>query len=54
MEALREVDKQVEGNTRVIHLFDREGDIAEVFDRIRQLKHTGVVVRAVNNSHPQN
>ena len=49
VEALREVDKQVEGNTRVIHIFDREGDIAEVFDQVRQLKHTGVVVRAAHN-----
>lgn len=32
VEALIEVDKQVEANTRVIHIFDREGDIAEVFD----------------------
>jgi len=36
-------------NTRVIHIFDREGDIAEVFDQVRQLKHTGVVVRAAHN-----
>lgn len=49
VEALCAVDKQVEGNTRVIHIFDREGDIAEVFDRVRQLKHTGVVVRAAHN-----
>ena len=26
-----------------------EGDIAEVFDQVRQLKHTGVVVRAAHN-----
>ncbi len=43
------MDKQVEANTRVIHIFDREGDIAEVFDQVRQLKHTGVVVRAAHN-----
>ena len=49
VEALIEVDKQVEANTRVIHIFDREGDIAEVFDQIRQLKHTGVLVRASHN-----
>ena len=49
VEALREVEKQVEANTRVIHIFDREGDISEVFDQIRQLKHTGVVVRAAHN-----
>jgi hypothetical protein len=33
----------------VIHVFDREGDIAEVFDAVRQLKHTGVLVRAAHN-----
>ena len=49
VEALCAVDKQVEANTRVIHIFDREGDIAEVFDQVRQLKHTGVVVRAAHN-----
>ncbi len=49
VEALCVVDKQVEVNTRVIHIFDREGDIAEVFDQVRQLKHTGVVVRAAHN-----
>ena len=49
VEALIEVDEQVETNTRVIHVFDREGDIAEVFDQIRQLKHTGVLVRAKHN-----
>ena len=49
VEALCAVDKQVEANTKVIHIFDREGDIAEVFDQVRQLKHTGVVVRAAHN-----
>ena len=49
VEALTEVDKQVEANTRVIHVFDREGDIAEVFEQVRQLKHTGVLVRAAHN-----
>ena len=49
VEALTEVEKQVEVNTRVIHIFDREGDIAEVFDQVRQLKHTGVLVRAAHN-----
>ncbi len=49
VEALCAVDKQVEENTRVIHIFDREGDIAEVFDQVRQLKHTGVLVRAAHN-----
>ena len=49
VEALTEVEKQVEVNTRVIHIFDREGDIAEVFEQVRQLRHTGVVVRAAHN-----
>lgn len=33
----------------MIHVFDREGDIAEVFDQVRQLEHTGVLVRAAQN-----
>jgi hypothetical protein len=49
VEALCAVDKQVERNTRVIHVFAREGDIAEVFAQVRQLKHTGVIVRAAHN-----
>ncbi len=36
-------------HTRVIHVFDREGDITEVFDKIRQLQHTGILVRAAHN-----
>jgi Transposase DDE domain len=46
VEALTELEQQVESNTRVVHVFDREGDITEVFDAVRQLKHTGVLVRA--------
>ena len=34
---------------RVIHIFDREGDIAEVFAQLSDLTHTGVVVRASHN-----
>jgi hypothetical protein len=49
VEALTEVERQVEASTRVIHIFDREGDLAEVFDQTRQLKHTGVLVRAAHN-----
>ncbi len=33
----------------MVHTFDREGDITEVFDKIRQLQHTGVLVRAAHN-----
>lgn len=49
VEALTAVEAQVDKSSRVIHVFDREGDIAEVFDRIRQLGHTGVVIRAAHN-----
>jgi hypothetical protein len=49
VEALSEVEKTVESNTRVIHVFDREGDSTEVFDQVRQLKHTGVLVRAAHD-----
>jgi hypothetical protein len=46
---LKEIEQKVESSTRVIHVFDREGDITEVFDAVRQLKHTGVLVRASHN-----
>jgi hypothetical protein len=49
VEAMSKLDKQVEASTRVIHVFDREGDITEVFEQVRQLKHTGVLVRAAHN-----
>lgn len=39
----------VNNSTRVIQVFDREGDITEVFDCIPQLGHTGVVIRAAHN-----
>jgi Transposase DNA-binding/Transposase DDE domain len=35
--------------SRVVHVFDREGDIAEVFALSRKTKNTGVVVRAAHN-----
>jgi hypothetical protein len=35
--------------TRIIHIFDREGDIAEVFDSVRQMERTGVIVRAAHD-----
>lgn len=35
--------------TRIIHVFDREGDIAEVFVEISKMKNTGVLVRAAHN-----
>ncbi|MBN3877308.1 MULTISPECIES: IS4 family transposase [unclassified Nostoc] len=49
VEALTTVENLVSQHTRVIHVFDREGDITEVFDKVRQLQHTGVVVRAAHN-----
>ena len=49
VEAMTQLDKQVEASTQVIHLFDREGDISEVFEQVRHLKHTGVLVRAAHN-----
>ncbi len=47
--ALTTVENKVSNSTRVIHVFDREGDITEVFDKVRQLQHTGVVVRAAHD-----
>ncbi|MDZ7950503.1 IS4 family transposase [Nostoc sp. DedQUE09] len=35
--------------SRVVHVFDREGDIAEVFARVSHSQNTGVVVRAAHN-----
>lgn len=49
VEALTTVENLVSKSTRVIHTFDREGDITEVFDKVRQLHHTGVLVRAAHN-----
>jgi hypothetical protein len=49
VEALTTVETLVSQHTRVIHVFDREGDITEVFDKLRQLQHTGVIVRAAHN-----
>ena len=42
-------EELVASSTRVIHVFDREGDITEVFEKINTLTHTGVVVRASHN-----
>jgi len=49
VEAINELETKVEVSTRVVHIFDREGDITEVFDKVRQCKHTGVVVRAAHD-----
>lgn len=34
---------------KVIHVFDREGDISEVFEQAYHINNTGVVVRAAHN-----
>ena len=49
VEAMQDVEKIVSPSTRSIHVFDREGDIAEVFERLNRLNNTGVVVRASHN-----
>ena len=49
VEALTAVEKLVSRHTRVVHVFDREGDLTEVFAQVRQLQHTGVIVRAAHN-----
>ena len=49
VEALTTIENLVSKSTRVIHVFDREGDITEVFDKVRQQERTGVVVRAAHN-----
>ena len=36
-------------STRIIHVFDREGDVAEVFDAACKLPQTGVLVRAAHD-----
>ncbi len=54
VEAMTTVEKQVEDSTRVIHVFDREGDIAEVFNQLNELTHSGVVVRAAHNRTLEN
>lgn len=49
VEAMEVVEVQVQPSTRVIHVFDREGDIAEVFERVRRCQHSGVVVRSAHD-----
>ena len=49
VEALKTVEQAVPSSTRKIHVFDREGDIAEVFEQLHHLENTGVVVRASHN-----
>ena len=55
IEAFKEVPKLLEKsasenlNPKMIHVFDREGDIAEVFEFVSKTPNTGVVVRAAHN-----
>ncbi|MGK7957914.1 MAG: 5-methyltetrahydropteroyltriglutamate--homocysteine methyltransferase, partial [Crocosphaera sp.] len=34
---------------KIIHIFDREGDIAEVFEEVQNLEKAGLLVRATHN-----
>jgi Transposase DDE domain len=54
VEAMTTVEEEIALATQVVHIFDREGDIAEVFDQIETLTHTGVVVRAAHDRSLQN
>jgi hypothetical protein len=54
VEAMTTVEEMVAASTRVIHVFDREGDITEVFEKINTLTHTGVLVRASHNRSLKN
>jgi hypothetical protein len=57
VEAFQQVDKHLEdfyhhervSKPKVIHIFDREGDISEVFEQASDMENTGVVVRAAHN-----
>ncbi len=55
LEALQSVQKLLEKSEpksispKVIQVFDREGDIAEVFEQVSKTSNTGVVVRAAHN-----
>ena len=55
IEAFKEVQKLLEKSAsenlspKMIHVFDREGDIAEVFEEVSKTPNTGVVVRAAHN-----
>jgi hypothetical protein len=55
IEAVKEVEKTLKAadeaskRPKIIHVFDREGDIAEVFEEVRNTPNTGVVVRAAHN-----
>lgn len=46
---LEETSELLSKKTRIIHVFDREGDISEVFKQVGQMKRTGVLVRAAHD-----
>jgi len=46
---LEATSKLIGQKTHVIHIFDREGDIAEVFNQVGQMEQTGVLVRAAHD-----
>ena len=49
VEAMEQTETSVRLTPRLIHVFDREGDIAEVFAHLKVNSHIGVVVRAAHN-----
>lgn len=49
VEVQKTAEESITSSTRKIHVFDREGDIAEVFEQLNHLENTGVVVRASHN-----
>ena len=49
VEAMEHTETTVDISSRLIHVFDREGDIAEVFEHLKGCTHSGVVVRAAHN-----
>lgn len=49
LEETLEAVEAIAQKTRIIHIFDREGDIAEVFDQVRQIEEAGVIVRAAHD-----
>lgn len=46
---IEESQAAIDAQTRIIHIFDREGDIAEVFESVHQMARTGVIIRAAHD-----
>lgn len=42
-------EKGLTNSTKVIHIFDREGDISEVFEIAQKQQNCGVLIRAAHN-----